>query len=435
MGRILEEKDAAEWVYRGEGAANLVLSYTGRSPTYIGKVLRIKKSLRSKPQSITPASVLSPHDILLWKDLKDIVSSTSTDTAAQLYVLNVMLPLLGSDHVDAGKSILVSRPFLEAIEKTILSQRPSWRVDAAKVNTVCDSALLISDHSIFPHGVLQGDPCISVELKPKCGFLPSSKLINEQTHVKKSVPRFRMHQYLKLRQGEISQLSEYNPLDLFSGCREKTNKALNALYRNPQNNFRVFMNGSFINFKGGESLESQLEGVISADDGERLPNFLNLISETILKSGVLNRLLEAQKLDSLDIEGAIHAYYNIVSQPCKVCRDLKKSEFSQRCESLHSLSLEESLKIVRDYLISATAKDCSLMISFKPGVSGDLECSFGSVQLESTKQRFEYKAYFIDLDMKPLKKMGHYYELDQRIVKCFMEMQNGQNGLSTNGRC
>lgn len=44
----------------------------------------------------------------------------------------------------------VSREFLESIEKNVLSQRPAWRVDAAKVDTDCDSALLMSDHSLFP---------------------------------------------------------------------------------------------------------------------------------------------------------------------------------------------------------------------------------------------------------------------------------------------
>jgi hypothetical protein len=35
MELTLTEEDAAHWVYRGEGAANLVLSYTGSSPSYV----------------------------------------------------------------------------------------------------------------------------------------------------------------------------------------------------------------------------------------------------------------------------------------------------------------------------------------------------------------------------------------------------------------
>lgn len=32
---ILKEKEADDWVYRGEGAANLVLSYIGSSPAFV----------------------------------------------------------------------------------------------------------------------------------------------------------------------------------------------------------------------------------------------------------------------------------------------------------------------------------------------------------------------------------------------------------------
>ena len=56
------------------------------------------------------------------------------------------------DGINLQMHVVVSREFLLAVEKNILSSRPSWRVDAAKVNTECDSALLMSDHSFFPRG-------------------------------------------------------------------------------------------------------------------------------------------------------------------------------------------------------------------------------------------------------------------------------------------
>jgi hypothetical protein len=54
--------------------------------------------------------------------------------------------------------------------------------------------------------------------------------------------------------------------------------------------------------------------------------------------------------------------------------------------------MDESLKIAKDYLIAATAKDCSLMISFRPMKDG----AFGSphVYLQSTNQSFNYKVHF-----------------------------------------
>lgn len=35
MDQVLEEKDAADWVYRGEGAANIVVAYNGSSPALV----------------------------------------------------------------------------------------------------------------------------------------------------------------------------------------------------------------------------------------------------------------------------------------------------------------------------------------------------------------------------------------------------------------
>lgn len=40
--------------------------------------------------------------------------------------------------------------------------------------------------------------CLSVEIKPKCGFLPSAKTIHPGRNIKKKVSRFRLQQSLKL---------------------------------------------------------------------------------------------------------------------------------------------------------------------------------------------------------------------------------------------
>lgn len=201
---------------------------------------------------------------------------------------------------------------------------------------------------------------------------------------------------------QISELSDYDPLDLFSGSKERMIKAIKALYVTPQNNFRVFLNGSLIlgglggatgstNFATEKAFEDALKCVIQADNGLRTNSFIQLVSEAVYHAGIMDRLLEAQKLDYCDIEGAIHAYYNIISQPCKACKNLDEQKVSHRYSSLHCITLDESLKIVRDYLISSTAKDCSLMICFRPKGAEVSESSHNSVYLESTKQVFEYK--------------------------------------------
>uniref|UniRef100_A0A2P2MT19 Inositol-pentakisphosphate 2-kinase n=2 Tax=Rhizophora mucronata TaxID=61149 RepID=A0A2P2MT19_RHIMU len=246
-----------------------------------------------------------------------------------------------------------------------------------------------------------------------------------------------MHQVLKLHQQEISELSEYDPLDLFSGSKERILKAIKDLYTTPQNNFRVFLNGSLIlgglgggtektTAMTGEGFEDSLLSIIRAVDGLRISSFIQLVAETVYSSGVLNRLLEVQKRDNLDIEGAIHAYYNIVSQPCAVCKKLDAARLPHIHAYLHSLSMDESLMIVKDYLIAATAKDCSLMICFRPREDGEFE-SPHSLYLQATGQNFDYKVNFIDLDMKPLKKMEDYHQLDRKILNCYAQMVNKEH--------
>ncbi|XP_047957149.1 inositol-pentakisphosphate 2-kinase-like isoform X1 [Salvia hispanica] len=435
MAAKLQAKDAEEWTYRGEGAVNLVLAYCGSSPHFVGKVLRIQKVSNDRRECENGHSALVNHESLLWGKFEGIVSAPTKEIAEHVYVQKVMCPLLGSEHVDAGIHVLVSREFLEAVDNKVLCQRPSWRVDAARVNPLRDSALLITDHSVFPHasGSLKEDFCVSVEIKPKGGFLPTSEFIAEGNAVKKRLTRFKMHQALKLHQRKISQISQYDPLDLFSGSKDRIQRAFKGLFLTPQNNFRVFLNGSII-FGGmggtadstssavAQSFHDGLKHVISAKDGMHIKGLVDLLTETIYKSGLLNRLLEVQKLDAIDIEGAIHAYYDIISQPCVVCRKIGGKRFSARYSSIHSMQRDDKVKIVRDYLISATAKDLSMMISFKPKINMDEESPHRAVFLEASKQTFCYKAFFIDLDMKPLKKMEYYYELDQQIVNYYVQM-------------
>ncbi|CAN6858035.1 unnamed protein product [Brassica oleracea] len=435
---ILEEKDASDWIYRGEGGANLVLAYAASSPLFVGKVIRIQKAPKADKANKAvngAASVVTSDEKLLWRENKELVSSPNKEVVEQRYVKDVIIPLLGPKHIDPGVRVSVSKEFLVSVDKKVTKQRPPWRVNAANVDTSHDSALILNDHSLFSQGTSSGGgDCLSVEIKPKCGFLPTSRFISEENKLKRSVSRFKMHQILKLEQNEISEVSEYDPLHLFSGSKDRVSKAVKALYSIPQNNFRVFLNGSLVLGGSGEStgrtspetaqtFEEALKGFIQSNDGLRTKCFLQLVTDTVYDSGVLDKLLEVQKLDKLDIEGAIHCYYNIINQPCPICKEAGTEEE----ESLHCLPLDESLKIVKEYLIAATAKDCSLMISFRLRNGWDDSApSCDAVCLKSTNQTFDYKVHFIDLSMKPLKRMEAYYKLDNKIISFYTRKQKGQ---------
>lgn len=203
---------------------------------------------------------------------------------------------------------------------------------------------------------------------------------------------------------QISEISEYDPLDLFSGSKDRIHRAIKALYATPQNNFRVFLNGSLVfgGLGGGickttskveKAFEHLLKDIIRTEDGVRANHFIELVAETVYASGVLDQLLDVQKLDKYNIEGAIHVYYDLIEQPCEVCRELEKRELpSGQFSSMHSIPLDEKVNVLKDFLIAATAKDCSVMISFRSTEDGiSRSSSHSNLHLESAKQEFDYK--------------------------------------------
>ncbi|KAG2318684.1 hypothetical protein Bca52824_011897 [Brassica carinata] len=430
----LEPNDAVDWSYRGEGAVNLVLAYTGSSPSFLGKMMRIQKMPNDgkEDNGNTSGNGLTSHEKVIWGECKELVSCQNKEIVEFLFVKHVMRPLLGHKHVNPGMRLLVAKEFLESVENIVTSQRPSWRADAASVDTNRNSVLLMDDLTLFAHGKF----ILFMFIWPKCGFLPSSSFIAEENVIKKSVTRFEMHQVLKLQDNEISEISEYDPLDLFSGSKDRIHKAIRALYATPQNNFRVFLNGSLVfgGLGGGtckttskveQDFEHLLKDIIKTKDGPRANHFIELVAETVYTSGVLDHLLDVQKLDKYNIEGAIHVYYDLINQPCKVCKELEKSTASltHQFSSMHSIPMAEKVNVLKEFLISATAKDCSVMISFRS--TNDVisrSSSHSNLHLESAKQEFDYKVHFIDLDMRPLKKMEVYYELDKKIMNTYLEM-------------
>ncbi|XP_057841062.2 inositol-pentakisphosphate 2-kinase isoform X2 [Cryptomeria japonica] len=417
---LLEAKDAEEWGYRGEGAANVVMGYRGTSPEFVGKVLRVKKASPDKPNhssSEKSAPLLSVEEQVLWSELQELVSSNSKEILAQGYAQHVIGPLLGSDHVDPGTLVCVSKEFLEALDQNIYKKRPEWRIRDTRINLQSGYALLMSDHATFSQGLDGAAPCISVEIK-------------------------------------VASISKYCPIDLFSESRDRIHQAIGGLLEIPQNNLWIFLNGSLIfGGLGGyaeegllngsiteqavQNLEDILENVMTCQKGEQMTCFKDLITESILETRMLSKLLAVQKMDLYDIEGAIHEYFNIIRKPCQICTCSSDESDNQMHNHIHdyftSLSLEESRRIVCDFLVATTAKDCSLMLTFQPvnhdGTNVNSSDVNNMMHFTATKQTFRFKAYYVDLDLKRLEKLIHYYKLDQKIVSIYTRMQ-GTNGSS-----
>ena len=80
-------------------------------------------------------------------------------------------------------------------------------------------------------------------LEPSSGVGSLKKGKFSPFHRTDDLCRYCMHQKLKLTDGKIVSISGYCPTDLFSGDERCMEFALAALFENPQNNLKVFLDG------------------------------------------------------------------------------------------------------------------------------------------------------------------------------------------------
>ena len=97
-------------------------------------------------------------------------------------------------------------------------------------------------------------------------------------------------------------------------------------------------------------------------------------------------------------------------------------------QRLLSLDTEAACKVLREYLVAAAAKDCSIMITVAPcpdSANGEYNDQPGLQESpgigaafsdDSLRRCFRYKIAIVDLDLKPLTKIALHWQLDQAIM-------------------
>lgn len=143
----------------------------------------------------------------------------------------VLRPLLGPQYIHRGRPCQLQPEFARSLSEqvegiyrslsfqacllpdhTVFRQSPeraSLHMDRSAEKSNRSATLLEASHassSPEPCGNHK-EPCeavdagtLSVEIKPKCGFLPTSAYIKPEQDIKRRVPRFQLHQCLKLEQ-------------------------------------------------------------------------------------------------------------------------------------------------------------------------------------------------------------------------------------------
>lgn len=204
--RSLEDTNIA---YVGEGNANLVVALKGR-----GLILRLPKSKYS--------------DKCLMDKVKTIVT----------YFNTWMRPYLGDRFLYPVSILAITHQELVDLRSAVRRFRAPFRV-AKDIFYPVGILMpdLTSSLSQFTPSMSDSTDLLSIELKPKLGFL----LAENSPHP--DYCNFCLKQLYKLQQGISDTHSMYCPLDLFSGHPFRMDAALKALMTCPQNNLKMFGNG------------------------------------------------------------------------------------------------------------------------------------------------------------------------------------------------
>mmetsp|Transcript_2255 Transcript_2255/g.4157 ORF Transcript_2255/g.4157 Transcript_2255/m.4157 type:complete len:586 (+) Transcript_2255:97-1854(+) len=397
--------DASQWEYVGEGGKHALFQCTTSSETSSTttrkKLLRIAKSdlrdssLSSSKGWIDHVEECDHHDDMAEEShLQNKEGQNGAFDSKVFYIRNVVAPHM-SPFVDVPEVILLEWSFLRELHsrtlasgKIPLARIKDWTVDDSKNETsnptrkptgmlVLDyrSTLLHYERTLVPSKKSLPPPRIlTIEIKPKAGYLAMSPLVDPRHRIKYLQSRFVSLQILQ-QQGKWAkgwtaaldgndnsdsnfQTSSYDPLDLFSsGNSSRIRRAVSQLLRVPQNNLKIwFQNEQVV----GHDLHSSKSGTdirrrkqdddelcqrvldaffpghhrssVSSDSGDsnissssiRHPSqreVLETLLEEILVEVFLNgpaqellaKLVEWQKLDVLDVDGVGGVYERVVN--------------------------------------------------------------------------------------------------------------------------
>lgn len=207
-------------VYRGEGNANLVISL----PQEL-MVIRFRKSL--------PAEASPDDDKIRVKREVEFVRHVVSGYLGSY----VRIPeIVRYDPKDVALLLEIIRPFRPVERK----QKSSVKNYSTKMP---DYAFLPLNFASLNTDSFRSKSTFAIEIKPKQGYQ------SQQEKPLQKCP-YCLTQYYKLKKRVIQARSTYCPFDLFSGDEVRIKKAIESLSKSPQNNFKIFKDGTVVYDQG-----------------------------------------------------------------------------------------------------------------------------------------------------------------------------------------
>uniref|UniRef100_A0A8C7GNT1 Inositol-pentakisphosphate 2-kinase n=1 Tax=Oncorhynchus kisutch TaxID=8019 RepID=A0A8C7GNT1_ONCKI len=447
----LDKMDENDWKYHGEGNKSLVVSNVQHA-----RVLRLLKYSTEDAENSHKTTEQA------FRHIQNIVD----------YSQNVMKPLLGEKFIHNGEAVKLPLDFVRQLSLKVQQERPESRCDKV-MDTFSGCALCLPNLTQLSSCCCcrEHRPPLCIEIKPKCGFLPSSRHVTKE--IKNQVCRFCMHQHFKLAHGKWKRLSRYclitqTAVSLLSvsiqggeciySCKDDAD-VLQDLDELAQHLRPYFLpSGSLMN--GHQSSKVVLneliqvivsallsswdprkthlsEGRVRCEASLLHRDLLRNTNHCLPKDCVLDKILGTQMLDNLDIEG-LNPLFKRVEQHLQ---DFPKERSSlqidgpythsflekiQKCPTEDDGSIEYAVGKVHQYRVAMTAKDCSIMITIATCGEED------GLEIQPSKPRFTYSVSILDLDPKPYESIPHQSRLDSKIVNHYLRSTLPNNQELTN---
>jgi hypothetical protein len=360
---------AEDWTYTGEGGKHALFLYQPKQrpeKIYHGRLLRLTKkdlALSAVVYMSEENSCRTTTSAPLSLPLPMQGSSTPEDSNSLNYIRKIIVPRL-SPYLDLPENVSLEWNFVKELRDQTLAQgripssrQEDWvlilpqtkekskspQVPAPKASALllfdyrfsrCRSIAVAASREPEPQLVQRNYSFLSVEIKPKAGYLAISPLVDPTRRAKHRFSRFAIMQRL-CRDGHVTkpwmgggsssslfESSRYDPLDLFSGDSHRIRQAVQNLVTCPQNNLKVWL--------GDEALVGVLPARPlpkwerlgndwwSADDrcGPSATNVesfvVDMVASVLDGENILSNLLPLQKLDIVDADGAMLLYDRLV---------------------------------------------------------------------------------------------------------------------------
>ncbi|KAI8873690.1 hypothetical protein GQ42DRAFT_18415 [Ramicandelaber brevisporus] len=393
--RIPALLDSKLWHYRGEGNANIVLSYAGMHSNFRPIVLRLRKVMLDKAS--TPVEL----DVM--------------------YARDVISPLLGSQYVAPVVLLAMNREFLMEIADRIREQRPEKRrhsdIDTDQHAAIVSADLMYpptyraTDENVKPEMLIQ------VEIKPKYAVAPGG-----------SGPqpcRSCLMQYYKSN-------SNIQPktcmLGLYSDDNTVIQKTVSGLLSNPQKYMSIRVNNE--HFDQANSIQQgQLAKYFGVSSNNVEDQLSSVITNCVIQSNIMHKLKAVQHhllpLGYAGLEAAVNSQCPPphLQQP-SISDYIAAITASTPTES--PLTAEQLQVAVNQFLVYHTVKDCSVLLTVSSinnstesdiasaaTVHNELDALWQNSEPFDGKWDYDASARVVDLDIKPISRLQKYFDTER----------------------